>query len=949
MRPMRPHIRPILRTLLLALAIAAPATATAAADQGLIVTPTPLDFGKVDVGAAPSAAITLTNTNTTLAVTISAPLGKPATPDCDAFTPNPAPTLPDTLAPNTTRTWTFTFKPTAAQSYDCQWKLADDDNNDDVVHLQGAGVRGHLTVQPNKIDFGSHPTGTTTSQDLTLGNDGQGSITVTAIGDPAAPFAATHAVPPIKLAPNQTATITVKFAPTIAGAFSDALALTDDDPGTANLSVALSGTGTTPVPIMPTINVSPDPVAFGTVMVGASATKPVQVGNTGNGELDVTSMTITGANAGDLSFADAALGCTGGQTCNAHYAVAAAPSTPRTVQLECSPTAGGARVATLTVVSNATGGKSTANLQCTGGAPTIGVNPGSMAFGTIRVATTAHQKLTISNSGTSDLLVSAVSLDGANPGDYVATGDCTNGCTIPVGKSSSVDVAFTPTVRGRRLANLHVRSNDLGRPDVIVALDGTGGLPVLVITQPAGKDIDFGLIPIGTMSSTAPVTVQNQGELTLNLTAAFKPDPSVFAGGAPATVALAPTASQTWNLSCKPKEAATVDRAFLISGNDPVTPSDQVAVHCTGIDTKLIAIPSPLSFGQVRTDRKATQTITITNIGALGITINSASIAGGGPFTDVVGGTLPRTLGQNDKLTIDVTFAPTTDAHFKGTLTLTDNHGAAAAIIALSGDGRTPAYGVSPQMLDFGPRCVGQADAHDVVITNTGTATIRLTSVAISGGNGAFAIASGAVASPIDLAPKANRSVSIVGTPPAGSATGNLIITTDVDAHPTTMVGLAITGTESGVVANPAALAFGPNLIGAASPPMSVSINNCSAKPLTISSATVTGDDAAAFEVSGLQQVQIPIGGDQSWDVVFTAQHDGSHGATLALANDGATNPIAIPLSGEGSSTAPPPDAEPGTAAMDKNYYGCGCHSNGEAGAQLALALIVILLVRRRS
>jgi hypothetical protein len=658
-------------------------------------------------------------------------------------------------------------------------------------------------------------------------------------------------------------------------------------------------------------------------------------------------MNITGSNATDFHFADLSLGCTSGQSCTMGYSVTMAA--PRVVQLACTPSAPGLRFAQLGVTSNATGGTTSVTLQCSGSAPNIAVSPPSISYGTVRVNTTAHANLQISNSGTADLHVSKISIDGTNPGDFAA-GSCTGGCTVSPGTPVNVDVTFTPPVRGVRSANLHVMSDDPTTPDVVVGLDGQGGLPVMVITQPANKMINFGGIPINTTSSTAPITVQNQGELTLNIQTAGTSAPFAASSGPTAPFGLAPSATATWQLTCHPPLPMPYSGSFAITSDDPSNGSDMVSLSCTGINSNITAQPNPLSFGEVRTDRMVMTPVVFTNTGALAVTINSAPIAA--PFTDAVVGSLPRTLNQNDQLTVNVTFAPSADMHYAGNLTLMDNTGAVAAMVAISGDGRVPGYMVAPTMIDFGSLCVAQADNQDVTITNSGTAHISLASTAISGGSGAFAITNGNVATPIDLAPTAQHTVTIVGTAAQGPHSGMLVVTTDVDAKVTTDVSLSITGTQSGVVANPSSVAFGAHDVGVASSPTAVAIINCSSKALMVTSIAVTGADATAFQASGTQPVTIPIGGSQSWNVVFTASHAGNHMAQLELHNDGATDPLVVTLSGSGNGSQGGGDGgvDGGNGEQSTSYYACSCRSASPgAGAPIAIAFVIVVFQRRRA
>ena len=114
-----------------------------------------------------------------------------------------------------------------------------------------------------------------------------------------------------------------------------------------------------------------------------------------------------------------------------------------------------------------------AGVSITYAAPTVTVSPGALPFGTEPQGVAGpQQSLTLTNSGAADLVVSGVSLGGADPGDYLIH----NGCREPVapGASCQVGVRFAPQVGGPSAATLTLQSNAVTAP-AAVALSGTGG------------------------------------------------------------------------------------------------------------------------------------------------------------------------------------------------------------------------------------------------------------------------------------------------------------------------------------------------------------------------------------------------------------------------------------------------------------------------------------------
>src|SRR5262249_31529664 len=147
------------------------------------------------------------------------------------------------------------------------------------------------------------------------------------------------------------------------------------------------------------------------------------VTNTGAGTLVISAVTIGGTNFAD--FATAADTCTG---------AAVAPSASCTLSLKFTPFGIGARTASLNFVDNAPGSPQSVPLNGTGSAPLVGFTPSSLSFAGENLETTsAAQMLTISNGGTTDLLVTSVTLGGANDGDFAKASDSCSGATVTAG------------------------------------------------------------------------------------------------------------------------------------------------------------------------------------------------------------------------------------------------------------------------------------------------------------------------------------------------------------------------------------------------------------------------------------------------------------------------------------------------------------------------------------
>src|SRR5207253_1595141 len=86
-------------------------------------------------------------------------------------------------------------------------------------------------------------------------------------------------------------------------------------------------------------------------------------------------------------------------------------------------------------------------------------------------STSAAQVVTLTNSGTANLSVTAVSVTGPNAGDFTKTADSCGGVVIP-GAICSVSVAFSPTAVGTRSGSLTFTDNASDSPQS-AAMSGT--------------------------------------------------------------------------------------------------------------------------------------------------------------------------------------------------------------------------------------------------------------------------------------------------------------------------------------------------------------------------------------------------------------------------------------------------------------------------------------------
>jgi hypothetical protein len=336
--------------------------------------------------------------------------------------------------------------PTTVGSF--QPKLAG--SND--VYVSKFAPSPNAGLAPSSLSFGNQNIGSTSApQAVVLTNTGNESLNVTEVsvtGTNSGDFGHTGACG--ELAPSATCTINVTFTPTISGAETADLSITDNAANSPQL-VPLSGTG---VATGPVVVLSATSLAFGTQLV--NTTSPVQVvtlTNTGGAALTITGIVTKG----DFS-----------QTNTCGSSVAAGASC--TISVAFRPTQINTRFGSITVTDNAPTSPQVVSL--TGVGTYISLSPASLSFGTVAVGkSSTPQVITLTNANSAAVRIGSVGITGTDPGDFTQSNTC--GSSVAAKGSCAITVTFTPTAAGARSANVSVADAGGGTPQT-ASLSGTG-------------------------------------------------------------------------------------------------------------------------------------------------------------------------------------------------------------------------------------------------------------------------------------------------------------------------------------------------------------------------------------------------------------------------------------------------------------------------------------------
>ena len=219
------------------------------------------------------------------------------------------------------------------------------------------------------------------------------------------------------------------------------------------------------------------------------------------------------------------------------------------------------------------------------------------------------------------------------------------------------------------------------------------------------------------------------------------------------------------------------------------------------------------------------------------------------------------------------------------------NYGAVTSgTIPLTGGLAPP--GVSPSSLSFGNQVVGTTSpAKTVTLKNTGTATIKISSIKPTGDFAISANTCGAA-----LAGKKSCNVSITFTPMAlGKLTGTLTFTDDAVNSPQT-VPLSGTGVEPATL-TPASAIYAKQNVGTTSATKTFTLTNNQTVALTSIAISTTGNFAASATTCG---ASLAAKGKCTISVTFTPTATGTRTGQLRVSDSASNSPQTSTLTGTG-------------------------------------------------
>jgi hypothetical protein len=461
-----------------------------------------LPFGSVTQGSSADQTVTVTNDgNADLVISSVAqndPLGSPFSVQGDTCTGQ-------TLAPAASCSITVRFAPVTTGTQSDTFDIGSNDPDEGFVSVSvsGSGTSAptpDITVTDSvapttdlQLPFGSVTEGNSADQTATVTNDGNADLTITSVAqnDPlGVPFSVqSDTCTGQTLVPAASCSVTVRFAPSTTGVWSDTFEIASSDPDENSVTFTVTGTGdAAPAPdIAVTDSVAPTTdrqLPFGSVTEGSSKAETVAVSNNGNADLVIGS--VAGSDALSAPFTIEADACTG-QTL--------APAAGCSITVRFAPSTTGAWSDSFHIASNDPDSSSvTVNVSGTGAATPVpditvtdSVSPAGdhqVAFGTLTAGNSSLQQVTVTNDGTAGLIMGSVAASDPLNAPFSIQTDTCSGTTLAPSGSCSMQVLFAPSTEGVFNDSFGIPSNDPDEGLITVSVSGSG-LPAYTNNPPS--------------------------------------------------------------------------------------------------------------------------------------------------------------------------------------------------------------------------------------------------------------------------------------------------------------------------------------------------------------------------------------------------------------------------------------------------------------------------------
>lgn len=712
---------------------------TATPLAAISVNPTSLSYGDVKTSQYSDKTITITNSGLANLIINSFTFSGTDTSSFHLVSP---PTLPLTITPSSNQVITIRFSPVSIGSKSANLIISYGGAGATLnVPLSGNGIASSSVWSQNKttINFDSLGFLSTPSDSLLL-------ITNTSLTDSLVITSVVYTggnnkfslneTLPIKVSPNSSKNIKIRFNPDSVGTFSGTITFNNNSGNqpTANLNVTGKVFGSIIAANKTTIN-------FGVVGIGSgNKDSTIEITNTGSYKLKIFSVGLATA---DSSFEITTTLPSSGVILN--------PSEKYYITIRLKPNILGVKTGTITINNNSKNNTSftitvSANVQQS----YLTFTPSSINFDSTFIGQVSKTlNLIIHNSST---LLKQSSFNKTNVTvtlfDKVITGDTVSfkilnkktNVSLQSGANDTVQILFYPHTAGIKNATLTITSNDL-TPIRTINLTGFGGGKAVISTN--YSSINLGDCVAGKYKDTTLI-ITNTGNLDLILSSfSFTgSDNSSFGfiiNNSPKTLLFnqSDTVKFRFNASLP---GGNKSAQLSINSNDPSLSILNIPIIANVKYASLYKYVSTIQYNTTDIGGKSDTEIVIKNNGNSNLEIGNIYLDGAF-YTDFILGANYNNivLAPNEEKNIKVSFIPSDTGLRYARLVITSNdQNKPEDYIILKGTGKTaslPSLYLAYNIIDFGYVNTGFYKDTIISIKNNGNAPLVIDSLNIIGTN----------------------------------------------------------------------------------------------------------------------------------------------------------------------------------------------------------------------
>lgn len=554
-----------------------------------------------------------------------------------------------------------------------------------------------FSADTNQIDLGNLATYSSKAGVVTVTNRGDGDLIISTITSANSSFTVNAATATIT--PGASKQFVMTFTPLVNGYQSSRIIFTHNAAKPRD-TVIVSGIGYSPI-----VTVTPASIHFGNLVKGLTKEDSVVVSNSGAANIIITSIISNNANFSVMPSQGVV-----------------APGTSQKFYITFAPLVGGEQLGTLTFNHNAVIPMNTVTVSGTGLAPDFIKSVDAISFGNVRKGLQKTDSMTVTNTGTSNLLITRVISTNA-----VFTVTPTE-ATITPGGTLTYYITYEPTSDGATTGRIIFTHNDATSKDTVV-VSGAGTSSKFAVTP---LEFDFGNVINGTTKKDS-MTITNTGTAGLIISSFVSTNPSFTVTAVNATMAVG--ASRKFEITFTPL-APGFHEGYIRFTVNSTNIKDSVHVSGTGVGNPVFASfsikPSSLVFGTVISGTSKKDSVVVTNAGTANLIIFSATSSN--RYYSVELGTGVIEAGTARKFY--VTFSPLAMGTQNGFIAFHHNAVNPRDTMYVSGNSSgsdlSPKFTANTLKLDFGNVRVRTSRQKSVYVTNTGATDLIISDINVS-------------------------------------------------------------------------------------------------------------------------------------------------------------------------------------------------------------------------